>query len=389
MSSARTSMFPSRSRAFRPAVSARTTQPSAMAMWISSPRPCRWSTPVFACWPMSWRISAIPKSSSVPVSAIVSPSPRAAERVSNGERPHEERRAAPPRRACPRAPTASAAAAGRTPRQNQTTNPRNRSAARSAAPRTGAPLQSWPAPPPTMGEGAGASASTRACLRTCASFRNRSRASTSPAPLERVHALPAPDLGRRPAAAARRAAAALAGEGRAEPAARARRAPRGARAARRRPTAARPLGIAPPIRASAQARTRSAAPSARASAVSRASGTGRSTTKRFAEKSSSEPCAREERAGLRAPPDRARPRSAPCRRCAGTASRGRSSRRRARGDRRRPGRWRRGTRPRALEVALEEERVPHVDRELGSALVRRGGRAVVAERRREVAAPLA
>ena len=44
--------------------------------------------------------------------------------------------------------------------------------------------------------------------------------------------------------------------------------------------------------------------------------------------------------------------------------------------------------PRALEVALQEQRVPDVHRELGGALVGGGGRPVVAQGRLEIPAPL-
>ena len=70
MKSARTSRLPSRSRALRPAYSALTTEPIHMTTWISSALFLRCSTPLFDCCPMSWRISAIPKSLSVPVSAM-------------------------------------------------------------------------------------------------------------------------------------------------------------------------------------------------------------------------------------------------------------------------------------------------------------------------------
>src|SRR5512138_412115 len=90
MTSARTSIVPSRSVVLRPADSARTTHPSAMAMWMTSSRASRWRIPLFACWPMSWRISAIPKSLSVPLSATRPPLLRPPERVAHREPPHRD-----------------------------------------------------------------------------------------------------------------------------------------------------------------------------------------------------------------------------------------------------------------------------------------------------------
>jgi hypothetical protein len=63
-------MSPSSSFFLRVALSARTMLPSLKETWTSSSFSLRCSTPVFCCWPMSWKMSAMPKSLSVPLSAI-------------------------------------------------------------------------------------------------------------------------------------------------------------------------------------------------------------------------------------------------------------------------------------------------------------------------------
>ena len=150
MISARTSRFPSRSRVLRPADSARTTLPSAIAMWMSSSRDSRCSTPLFACCPMSWRISAIPKSLRVPLSATAV-LPYCVRRKAS--RTASAQSASPSGAATTSLPTSTygeGCGGGRIPRQNQTTNPAKRiarrSGARRAPARRGRPA---PAPPPT------------------------------------------------------------------------------------------------------------------------------------------------------------------------------------------------------------------------------------------------